>query len=122
MTDELQRARDNGDESEFDAELDGFSVDPDPDAVAIVADVLKLAKDAPTSFEPEQWLEGFEDGRKMIAERVALVLKQANIVGFDYATFLTTCDVGFEPCTQHTDTGRGVCADCQEPIEGSRYA
>lgn len=30
--------------------------------------------------------------------------------------------IGDDPCTNHTDTGRGVCADCQQPIEGSRYA
>ncbi len=36
-----------------------------------IARIFGLAKEAPTSFEDEQWLEGFEDGRQMIAYRFA---------------------------------------------------
>jgi hypothetical protein len=83
MTDELALAREEGDESAFDAELDGFAVDPEPAPIgalplAAIAGIFADAKDAPTSFEPEEWLEGFEDGRGMIAHRIALALPEAD--------------------------------------------
>ena len=83
MESDLQRAKDEEDMTLFDCELDGFAVDPDPDITELIARVFKDAKDAPTSFEPEEWLEGFEDGRKIIAERIALVLSsEQHLVGF----------------------------------------
>lgn len=36
-----------------------------------IAKIFADAKDAPTSFEDETWLEGFEDGRQIIAYRFA---------------------------------------------------
>lgn len=47
------------------------------------------AKDAPTSFEDETWLEGFEDGRQIIAHRLALALPEA-----DRAAFLAGATAG----------------------------
>lgn len=54
-----------------------------------VARVFAEAKDAPSSFESEDWLEGFEDGRCMIAVRLALDLPEP-----ERAAFLTACAVG----------------------------
>jgi rubrerythrin len=58
---------------------------------ARIAGVFRDAKDAPTSFEPEEWIEGFQDARSMIAERIALRFK--DLPGFNEATFLLACDV-----------------------------
>ena len=91
MQDVLQRARSEGDETIFDADLDGFSVDPDPDPLEIVADVFRDARDAPTSFEDQRWLDGFEDGRRIIAERLSLRL--GGLRSFDRDRFLKACDV-----------------------------
>jgi hypothetical protein len=93
----LKEALDAGDPTIFDADTDGFSVTPDPDPIEIVAMVFRDAKDAPTSFEDEEWLEGFESGRQMIAERVALHLSKAGIVGFDELQFRKACDLTLDP-------------------------
>lgn len=90
------------------------------DPIVIIAKVFSDAEDAPTSFEPEEWIEGFQYARSAIACRIALEL---GMEGEDKDQFLTACGIPEdEECTNHTDTGRGVCADCQQPIEGSRYA
>lgn len=41
---------------------------------AQIAKIFADAKDAPTSFENEDWLEGFEDARQIIAFRFASTL------------------------------------------------
>jgi hypothetical protein len=59
MQDYLQSARDEGDESEFEAELDGFAVDPvlvDADALAAAGDALcELIEEAYTAhiYDPQ---------------------------------------------------------------------
>lgn len=67
-----------------------------PDPIEIVASVFKDAKGAPTSFEDQEWIEGFQDGRAIIAYRLALDLKDTP--GFDPDAFIKACDImGDEP-------------------------
>jgi hypothetical protein len=47
-----------------------------------VAATFRDAKDAPTSFEDQQWLEGFEFARLAIAERLALSLPESERLAF----------------------------------------
>lgn len=63
----------------------------DEPVIDVIAKVFSDAKDAPTSFEPEEWLEGFEDGRQIIAERIALELQI--VPGFDELAFRKACDL-----------------------------
>ena len=53
---------------------------------ASVAAVFAAAKDAPTSFEDQDWLEGFEAARCMIAVRMSMDLPQHEV-----ETFLDVC-------------------------------
>lgn len=70
-------------------------------ALKIVADTFALAKDAPTSFEDEQWLEGFEDARCMIAVRLAAELEQAGAIE-SASDFLDACGIPEdEPEAEH---------------------
>lgn len=107
MRDTLDRCRAEGDESEFDSYLDAFAVDPDPLALDVdkVAETFAAAKEAPTSFEDEQWLEGFEAARRMIAERLAAALDDD-----DRESFLQSADVADVAATD-------VCETCAASIE-----
>jgi len=58
-----------------------------------IAEVFAEAKDAPTSFEPEDWIEGFQFARAAIAERLADCLARMD-ASFDKAQFLKTCNIG----------------------------
>lgn len=58
----------------------------------IVAATFALAKGAPTSFESEEWLEGFEDARCMIAVRISAELEQAGLIE-SASAFLDDCDI-----------------------------
>lgn len=71
-------------------------IEQQPTAIEIVARVFREAKDAPTSFEDEKWLDGFEDGRQIIGERVALELNRAGMSGFDERQFREDCDLNLE--------------------------
>lgn len=59
--------------------------------IDLVAKVFAESKDAPTSFEDETWIEGFQDGRAIVAERMALRFK--SIPGFDELKFINACKV-----------------------------
>lgn len=62
------------------------------DALKIVTETFALAEDAPTSFEDEQWLEGFEDARQMIAVRLSEQLEQAGAIE-SASDFLDACGI-----------------------------
>lgn len=57
-----------------------------------IAEVFADAKHAPTSFEPEDWIGGFQFARAAIAERLADRLARMD-ASFDKAKFLEQCDV-----------------------------
>jgi hypothetical protein len=75
------------------------AIEPADEAAAVpgfqplsrIAETFAAAKDAPTSFEDEQWLEGFEDSRQMIAGRLALDVPEP-----ERPAFLAACLVNFE--------------------------
>jgi len=58
-----------------------------------IAEVFAEAKDAPTSFEPEEWIEGFQFARAAIAERLAGRFARMD-ASFDKDQFLKLCDIG----------------------------
>lgn len=50
------------------------------------------AKNAPTSFEDEQWLEGFEFARRFIATHLAESLEKAGMIE-SASEFLDACGI-----------------------------
>jgi hypothetical protein len=104
-----------------DVSTEEISFDVETQAIDIVAPVFRDAEDAPTSFEPEEWLEGFEDGRQMVAERIAQTLKDAGLV--DYEQFMAACGVDTEAvlldkAEQRASTQGDDLQDCQEGLTG----
>jgi len=62
------------------------------DAIKIMAETFALAEDAPTSFEDEEWLDGFEAARCMIAARLAENLERAGVIE-SASAFLDACGI-----------------------------
>lgn len=57
-----------------------------------IAEVFSDARHAPTSFEPEQWIEGFQFAREAIAHRLAQLFERMD-ASFDKQEFLKLCDL-----------------------------
>lgn len=81
-------------------------------AIEIVAKTFALAEDAPTSFEDENWLEGFEAARCMIAVRLSAELERAGLLE-SASDFLDDCGI-----PEDEDEG---CATCREQIETREF-
>jgi hypothetical protein len=111
--------------------------------IQIVAETFATAKDAPTSFEPQEWLEGFEAARCMIAVRLSTELEQAGAIE-SASSFLDDCGIpeDTEKATvaanveqfggsagdtfahtpdncpsKHWNRGDDICADCGENLQ-----
>lgn len=67
---------------------------PITDTLVVVAKVFSDAEDAPTSFEPEQWIEGFQFARSAIACRIA---DELGLVDEARDQFLTACGIPEDP-------------------------
>lgn len=68
---------------------------------------------------PNHHVSACAEWTKVTGDSFVAVDDDGLIMGCEDELYPTVVNV---KCDIHTDTGRGVCADCQEPIEGSPYA